>query len=310
MIDRSCRASVAILVLATVVCSVPAAAVPDDLGVLVMAHGGSPEWNAGVESVVAPLRDDYRVEIAFGMADPESMQRAVAALEARGARKIVVVRLFVSGESWYERTEKILGIRNGAPPRPPADGHDAEPHDGAAGRHSMALWRVDTESRFALSTQGLAEAPEVESIVADRIERLSKRPAEEDVLVLAHGPQDDAENERWIAHIEARIEDLMRTASFRKLQVMTLREDERDKREAAEEQIRSFVEEASSNGTAIVVPFRVHGFGPYADVLEGLDYAADGNGLIPHPAVTAWVERQIHELAAGAFRPVITPINR
>ena len=36
----------------------------------------------------------------------------------------------------------------------------------------------------------------------------------------------------------------------------------------------------------------VLGFGPYRAVLEGLDYVADGRGLLPHPAFSRWLSRQ------------------
>lgn len=58
-------------------------------------------------------------------------------------------------------------------------------------------------------------------------------------------------------------------------------------------------------GKAIVIPFRVQGFGPYAQVLEGLDYVADQKGLIPHPEVTKWLEHEISALEAGPFRAVL-----
>jgi hypothetical protein len=44
--------------------------------------------------------------------------------------------------------------------------------------------------------------------------------------------------------------------------------------------------EASANSlTPILLPFRVHGFEPYARVLAGLDYKADQKGWIPRPNV-------------------------
>ena len=85
----------------------------------------------------------------------------------------------------------------------------------------------------------------------------------------------------------------------------TLREDWPDKRALAEARIRAFVSRAhDEGGTAIVIPFRVQGFGPYAQVLEGLDYTSDGKGLIPHPEVTRWIEHEIAALEAGPFRSV------
>jgi len=37
----------------------------DDFGVMLMAHGGTAEWNQAVLDVVAPLENDFPVEVAF-----------------------------------------------------------------------------------------------------------------------------------------------------------------------------------------------------------------------------------------------------
>lgn len=270
------------------------------LGVLVMAHGGGPVWNGQVEAMLAPLRQDYPLEIAFGMADPASLQDAVKRLEARGVRRIAVVRLFISGESWFERTEQILGLRPGAPPPPPPSAHPG--HDPHAG-HTMDLWRIATGSTFALTTQGLAEAPEMGAVLVERARALSQEPGRESLLILGHGPEDDAENERWLARIDARAETVRRALPFRRVQVETLREDWPEKRIAAEARIRAFVAAAGRDGgRAIVVPYRVAGFGPYASVLKDLTYVSDGKGLIPSPGVERWVRRQVEELRSGPFR--------
>lgn len=271
----------------------------DTYGVLVMAHGGGTEWNREITRVLDPVGREFPVEVAFGMADATSLQDGIRRLEAKGVNRIGVVRLFVSGDSWYERTEQILGIKPGAPAKP-ADQHDG--HDAHAG-HSMAFWRVDTDAAFALSKQGLAEAPEMGAVLAERARGLSSDPAREDVLILAHGPDDDAENRRWLEQIDARAEAVRRVLPFRRVQVETLREDWPEKRKAAEQRIRSFVERAGSEGgTAIVIPFRAQGFGPYAQLLQGLDYRADRLGLAPHSQVEQWVKRQAEELKAGPFR--------
>ena len=53
----------------------------------------------------------------------------------------------------------------------------------------------------------------------------------------------------------------------------------------------------------VVIPFRVHGFGPYTRVLEGLDYRADELGLLPHQNVNLWVANQAELLRKRAERP-------
>ncbi len=274
----------------------------DRFGVLVMAHGGSEQWNQGVQESVAPLQDDYAIEIAFGMADAAAIQDAVTRLERRGVNRIGVVRLFISGESWYERTAQILGLVEGAPERETSHvladaGHGDH---GAPGMgHSMAFWRIDSESVFAMSEQGLAQASQMAEVLVSRAAALSEDPSREDVLILAHGPEDDAEDQRWIAQIEARTALMQEQMPFRSILVATLREDWEAKRVGAEELVRDYVSKAGlEGGTALVIPYRVHGFGPYATVLEGLDYRADAQGLVPHPGVTAWIAEQVNLLEA------------
>ena len=272
----------------------------DDFGLLVMAHGGSEEWDNAVLAAVAPLARDYRLEVAFGMADAASLQEAVEKLEARGAERIGVVRLFVSGDSWYERTQQIFGLLEGAPERPAAaeDHHDHL----SAEDHAMEFWRVETDASFALSREGLAEAVEMGRVLADRARRLSVNPEHEDVFILAHGPEDDAENERWLASIDAHADAVRKSLPFRRVRVDSLREDWPEKRAVAERRIRELVRgSVDAGGRAIVIPFRVHGFGPYAEVLDGLDYVADRQGLLPHQSVTKWIARQAASLENGSF---------
>jgi hypothetical protein len=266
------------------------------------------------------------------MADAASIQEGVRKLEARGVKNIGVVRLFVSGQSWFERTEQILGLRKGAPVRSDVASRDHNGHATSCGhtmgvipdshenssdsieqannlkrhdnmKHDMAFWRIETDACFALSEEGLSDATEMESVLIQRAQSLSHVPEIEDVLILAHGPGDDAENEHWIKKIDTLADAVRESIPFRRVEVQTLREDWPEKREIAEKRIRTYVKRASDeDGRAIVIPFRVQGFGPYAEVLEGLDYVSDGQGLTPHVAVTQWIRKQAELLRTGAFR--------
>lgn len=269
-----------------------------DYGVLVMAHGGSAEWDAAVEASLASIEAGYPVAAAFGMADAGSMERAVRELEAAGAKHVGVVRLFVSGESWYERTEQILGLSAGAPTRAEAMAKMAS----ASTRHRpMGFWQIDTDLEFHLSEEGLADAEEMDQVLLTRIRSLSKNPADENVLVLAHGPGDDAENARWIARISERTELAREQLGIADIRVFTLREDWQGKRKKAEQQIRAYVQQSSADGkTTLVVPYRVMGFGPYHEVLSGLDYRADETGLVPHDNVGLWLVNQARALEQQA----------
>jgi hypothetical protein len=266
-----------------------------------MAHGGSAEWNATVEAAVAPLRRRYPVAVAFGMADPRTLDQALDSLAARGVERVAVVRLFLDGRSFLHQTEYLLGLR----PDPPAEvllhgdhgthgtGHGGEHHSASA----AALAPLEHGMTIALSPDGLMQATEVAGILAARARALSDDSARESVLVLAHGTGDDVEDARWIAAIEP-LSGPLRGLGFHSVRVETLREDWPERRAEAERRIRAFVEAETGEGrTVLVVPFRLAGFGPYHAVLDGLPYRADEMGLLPHEAVTAWIERQYLALA-------------
>jgi sirohydrochlorin cobaltochelatase len=265
-----------------------------EYGVLVMAHGGAPVWNAAVSASVAQLVARYPTELALGMADAGSLDSAVRRLEARGVRRIGVVRLFISGESFLERTEQIFGLRDGAPPKT----SDAEhAHHGAG--HAMGFWRISTNARIALSREGLQDADAMGPVLAARARALSQDPAREQVIIIGHGPGDDAENARWIDAINRRADAVRAIAPFARVHVATLREDWPDKRPAAEAALRGYVTSGAARGLAtLVIPFRLQGMGPYAKVLEGLSYRADGQGLVPHANVGAWLLAQADAIRA------------
>ena len=160
---------------------------------------------------------------------------------------------------------------------------------------------------LALSLDGLMQAAEVAEILAARAEALSENPADESVLVLAHGTGDDVENARWIAAME-RLSGDLRAHGFHSVRAETLREDWPESRDAAERAIRSYVAAGAEDGRdVLVVPFRLFGFGPYADVLDGLAYRAADAGILPHPAVTAWIEREYRAVLDREGWTVPTP---
>jgi len=272
----------------------------NNFGVLVMAHGGTADWNKGVENSLNNLRSQYPVEIAFGMADAGSIESGVRNLEAQGIEHVAVVRLFISGESWLHRTAQILGIESGAPVKPFTNHTSHAAMDHTAMR--MGFWKIDSDLRFHLSGEGLSQAQEMDQVLLSRVRALSSDPSSEVVVIIAHGPADDEENTRWISEISERTKLIKQEMNVRDVQVFSLREDWEEKREGAQELIRNYVQEASASSlTPIIVPFRVHGFGPYARVLAGLDYKADQKGLIPHPNVAVWIQNQAEVLRAQAL---------
>ena len=258
-------------------------------GVMVMAHGGTDEWNAAVEAAVAPLKDRIPTAIAFGMADPATLKQAVVTLEEQGVDCIAVVRLFMSAHSFRHQTEYLLGLRADPPPFFISHGgHGAHPGSDAEDPQPLSV-----NAEILLSQEGLLDAPQMGDVLAQRAMSMSDESGQESVLVIAHGPGDDAENEEWLRKLDALADSIRATGSFTSVAVHTLREDWEEKRAEAEQRIRAFVETQSKDkGRVLVIPFRLYGFGPYAEVLDGLSYEANGMGLLPSSMVTDWIIEQ------------------
>ena len=260
-------------------------------GVLVMAHGGGAEWNAAVAQAVAPLRDRIPLALAFGMADPRTLQAGLDSLAAQGVRDVAVVRLFLSGASFLHQTEYLFGLRSDPPPwgmigHRMTDGADLRP--------------LTTETRILLDPDGLAGSRAASGIMAGRAEAAAPE-RDAGVLLVAHGMGAEDENDRLLALMERSANEL-RTAGHPEVRAATLREDWAKARAVAEDDIRAAVEEMRRrHGRVVVLPYRLYGFGPYADVLEGLAYES-GPALLPHPLITEWVaERATSRFCAAGL---------
>jgi len=260
-----------------------------------MAHGGSPEWNRAVDRAVEPLDERLPTSVAFGMADRETLERALRDLEQRGVDRVAVVRLFISGTAFLAATERLFGLGSARP-----------------------LLRADrpirTSSEIAIDTMGLVQSDEAAEILIARARSLSRNPTSEALLILGHGFGDAERNARLLSHLDSQAGAVGRVLPFRDLRVETLSEDWPEARAAARVRIRAWVEAHTRSGVRVlVVPYRLFGFGPYAEVLSGLSYEADETGLLPHPAVSRWLEaRAVAVLCSRgwATRETICPGSR
>ena len=251
----------------------------DNLGVLIMAHGGGEEWNRNVNASVTGLRERMPLAVAFGMANPHTLQTALDELDSQGASTIAVVRLFLSGASFLHQTEFLFGLR----PDPPARA--------MMGHHMVAgsdLPPLETDARVLLDMAGLAGSDQINRVVLARADAASSDPARTGVLVIAHGMGAEEENQRLLDAMEGSAHRL-RAAGFGEVRMATLREDWAEARARAEQEIRATASRMSEEwDRVVVIPYRVYGFGPYAEVLDGVDYIRT-DGLLPHRLVGDWI---------------------
>lgn len=268
---------------------------PEDVGVVVLAHGSDYHWNETMRQAVAPLGDRYKIEPAFSMADPVVIERAVRRLEARGARVIVILRVFGLASSFRASVERLIGLDVERGDASALEAHSAMGHGHAHG-DSAAPARIRSGA-VLLTAGGIEDDPLFAEALLSRAQALSRDPSHETVILVAHGDGDDVQDKRWRGLLES-LATRMRAMGgqrFRAIKTGTWREDWPDKREAAVKEVRSYVEEGSAaGGRAIVIPARTLGRGPESELLEGLSFEL-GEGFAPLPLFARWAEKEVKE---------------
>ena len=288
--------TVLILVFAVVTARTAAA----DTGILLLAHGGNAEWNARVTELAGRVNATRPVEVAFGMATRAAIQTAIDKLVARGVTDIVAVPLFVSSwSSVITSTEYLLGLRAEAPaalaafakmshaPSATSGGHDGH----AAASDGTTPVRAPVPVRM---TSALNDHPIVAEILTTRARAISRDQAREALFIVAHGPNDEDENTRWLRDMRSIAGRVAATEKFAAIEYLTLRDDAaKPVRDAATRQLRELVErEVSAGRRVLIVPLLIS-FGGIErglrERLNGLAYTLAQAALMPDDRMTAWV---------------------
>lgn len=268
-------------------------------GILLLAHGshsshggghgqhGAPSvWNQNVERLAQHLDAKRPTELAFGMADPETIQAAVERLEARGVHDIAVVPLFVSSHSpIIGNFRYILRLQ-------------PELAKTTSLRH---LDRIESTAHFRFA--GAMDAhPLVSEILLERARAVTDDAHAGSVTLIAHGPNDEEENRLWLRDMETHAEYLRRHGGFRSVTFLTHRNDAPAEVKArAREEFRDRVAAANREGTALVVPLLLSAGGIEAQVkadLDGLPHRF-AEPLMPHANLERWVETMADALFAA-----------
>jgi sirohydrochlorin cobaltochelatase len=284
---------------------VAAAQAPAKVGVLLLAHGGSAQWNERVLDVAKRVDDSRPAEVAFGMATRANIQAAIDKLTARGVTEIVAVPLFVSSHSSViTSTEFLLGLRKDAPrdlaifakmnhgsPGAPA----AEDHSAHAG-HAPA---ADGASPVTITvpirmTPALNRHPLIGAIAADRARSISTAPEQEAVILVAHGPVPDEDNRLWLEDMAVLAQHVKGSASYASVDYMTVRDDAGPAmREAATKELRDKVSAQIAQGRKVLIVPHLMSFGGIEQGikkrLEGLDYTMTTQALMPDGRIVQWV---------------------
>ena len=274
-------------------------------GILLLAHGGSPAWNTNVSAIATEANRTLPTEVAFGMADRSAIAGAIDRLKARGVNEIVAVPLFVSSySSVLTSTEYLLGLRADKPAAVEIFArmrHGA----GAAGDHtahttSDAPPAPTTPIAIGAPirmTSALDAHPIVRDIVVDRAQSMSRQPAGESVFLVAHGPNDEDDNAKWLQSLGELSQSIAQTVRFAHVEGLTVRDDAPAPiKQAATNALRGKVTAESARGRRVlIVPVVLSYGGIEAGIrarLAGLPYDMADKALLPDARLVDWVLAQ------------------
>lgn len=271
-----------------ILASIAAASAP--YGVLLLAHGGNEDWNKTVMDLRRSL-PGRPVEVAFGMADPKTIQEAVDALERQKAAKIVAIPLFINSSSEVmDQTRYVLGIE-AKPSEVMRQAAARMPH-GHHGHHMFSMERVKSALPLSL-TPALDDHPAVARVLLERAKALSRDPQRESVVLVGHGPVDEKALRAWERALRSLAESVRAQGGFRSVKFGTLRDDSPPAVKAkAEKELRTLVEEGRRSGEVIVIPYLIARGGieqKVAKALKGLRYKWDARTLLPHESIAHWL---------------------
>ena len=275
-------------------------------GILLMAHGGSAEWNGRVTELAAKIDATKPTEVAFGMATRATLQSGIDKLVARGATEIIAVPLFVSSwSSVITSTEYLLGLRAEAPAALASYArmnHSPAPSSrGAAGHDNHTDHAAATDATTPVKspvpirmTAALNEHPIVADILASRARTITRDASKEALVIVAHGPNDEDDNRRWLADMRSLAGRIKQTEPFASLDYVTLRDDApKAVRDAATAQLRGIVERELAAGRRVLIVPLLISFGGIErglrERLAGLSYSIPENALMPDDRIATWV---------------------
>ncbi len=247
---------------------------------LVIAHGARLEgWNERVIQMMDKVEWPGPKGVAFLTArTPDQELPAVAKrLDRTGAKRIVIVPFLVSSFSdHYEEIRYYAGERKDAPSH-----YTHEP--------------LKTRAELVL-TSGMDSDRLLGRILADQIRPVSKDPKNESLILVAHGPNDEADNEKWLACLKVQAAYLQWAHGFRRVDAATIRDDApKAVKDAAVAALRDRVESYGKDTRVLIQPVLIsigHVQAEIAKLLKGLDYTISASGASTHPLAPEWILQQ------------------
>ncbi len=259
------------------------------IGVLLLNHGVSETSDQEFRRQVLPIAGKQPTAIAFGMAmtTSQSLQQAVDDLNARNVGIIVAVDPESSEhKSLYRQWRYILGLQ-----------------DKAA---YVDVPQVKSKTPIVMAAP-INGSPLIARILLDHARELSSNERKETVIVIAHGPEDNIDNEPDLTEIRKLTAWMKQKSRFASIEALNIQDDApRQVRAANVQTFRKLVTDAKARGQeVIVVPYVINAAGLQPKLqkdLDGLAFRFQEKGISSHENFNKWITQSVKTTARQAKR--------
>jgi len=245
-------------------------------GVLILLHGFGDRGDKIFKEQLEPFASAFPMSLSMGMSMMMSqhIQLGLDDLVAAGAERIIVIPI-VSTEynTMIRQWQYIFGILD-------------EPS-------YASVPRVKTEAEVKFMSPP-NDDPIVAEMLMDHAMELSENPAEEVVIVAAHGPSLPEDNEKQLAMMANLAKLVQEDGGFAAVRSATLQDDAPPEvRDANVAKLRAMVEEAHADGKRPIIVTSLIGARTIQKKLrkdlKGLDYDFNAKGLVQHDLFVTWI---------------------
>lgn len=258
-----------------------------DTGVLILSHGVGENSDRMLRDALQPIGAEHPTVLGFGMAMMTSshLQSAVDDLTNRGAETIVLVQngTTTNYNTLTRQWKYIFGL-----------GEEATYLDVPV---------VQSDAQFILS-EPFGDHQLITEILYDHVKEVSTNAANEVVIIVGHGPEDNEDNEPDLEILSAHVERIKAKNEFADVRIINLQDDAIPPiRKSNVKRLRRWIQKSNDNGQdVIVVAIAAASHGVQTHIrndLRGLDYTFADKGMSEHPLYVEWLASAVEETLAA-----------
>ena len=250
-----------------------------ETGALLLAHGYGEEGDLAFHNSMTDISSQHITTLSLGMSMMTSkhIECALSEIRQNGAKKIYIVPISSTPHNTLiQQWEYIFGLRN----------------DHAYTKVKSVI-TDDVVFLDPISDHQIAK-----KIVLDYTQEISVDPKNEIVVIIAHGPVGETDNELQLVLMENLAAYVHDQGNFNAVRPFTLQDDApKEIRDRNVKQIKEFIENATLDGKKVLmVTNLMSGKGIQRKINEdfsGLDYKFNSKGFLTHPLFKEWILESI-----------------